>query len=698
MDMSAHPELLEALDTTADPEKARNRLARGRQDADRIGVGVGIQDGMTHLQSTTTASKGSPDVVRERDPTLALVVLLLGVWASTAAQASAAPAIPGVPDCKDAPAAQRPGDGLPASWTPRRRRPRRRETRSPRTRRRVSTSSTAMPGSAGTPTTWAVAASPRPGCGDGHDDRQRDAVTGELGRGRDQRAAQPDRAPRRVHGTAGRRRHRGQHPIKDAIWSPWGGAALLGVVMLLLWYSASGRIAAVTKAAGWAVLVLAVMAGVAQYPSRVSSFFDQTVTGTISQVNASTAGLAELPPTADPAKAQGALLVDRLALRLLAARGARLRRLGDRTEVGARAVQGQCLHLGGGPAGGRPVAGQAAAGPEGQRLEGRRSQVQDQDPSAYQALQGRSGNRTGSASWRSSGWASPACSASSPTCSCSPAWCMLRFLVMLFPAVAVLGVLSPMSSIVRRVANMAGASVVNVVSFAAGAAVHTTVISALLSRAQQGGMNLLVLVLCLVSTIAAFVLLFPLLSLTNVIGLSAGGRGVHALRRAGRLATRYGVTRKAVGDGEHDAGGEPGEEGSLGGGVTAGARSASAASMRYRTIQLPAESFGRPETQVGAAGPGGALAAARRPAASLPPASVRPGRAWRTCRRPRLGRPGRGGDRTARRDPAGHAPRAATGPDGVPGPVGGVGRCRGRPGAAQLRGEAGPRLRDGRPP
>ena len=202
---------------------------------------------------------------------------------------------------------------------------------------------------------------------------------------------------------------------------------------------------------------------------------------------------------------------------------------------------------------------------------------------------------------------------------------MLRFLVMLFPAVAVLGVLSPMSAIVRRVANMAGASVVNVVAFAAGAAVHTTVISALLSRAQQGGMNLLVLVLCLVSTIAAFVLLFPLLSLTNVIGLSAGGRGVHALRRAGRLATRYGVTRKAVGDGEHDAASEPGEEGSVGGAVAAGAQSASAASRRYRAIQLPAESFGRPEPRVGAAGPGGALAGARRPAVSLPSGSVSTG-------------------------------------------------------------------------
>ena len=45
MDMSAHPELLEALHTTADPEKARNRLARGRQEADDVGV----PDGMTHL-------------------------------------------------------------------------------------------------------------------------------------------------------------------------------------------------------------------------------------------------------------------------------------------------------------------------------------------------------------------------------------------------------------------------------------------------------------------------------------------------------------------------------------------------------------------------------------------------------------------------------------------------------------------------
>lgn len=31
MDMSAHPQLLEALKTTADPDKARDRIARGLQ-------------------------------------------------------------------------------------------------------------------------------------------------------------------------------------------------------------------------------------------------------------------------------------------------------------------------------------------------------------------------------------------------------------------------------------------------------------------------------------------------------------------------------------------------------------------------------------------------------------------------------------------------------------------------------------------
>jgi hypothetical protein len=151
-----------------------------------------------------------------------------------------------------------------------------------------------------------------------------------------------------------------------------------------------------------------------------------------------------------------------------------------------------------------------------------------------------------------------------------------------------------MSAIVHRVANMAGASVVNVVAFGAGAAVHTTVVSALLSRAQLGGMNLLILVLCLVSTLVAFVILFPLMSLTNIVGMSSAGRGAHALRDGGRLAGRYAMTRRAAADGGRDADLVGSSTDERQGGDVDPLR-ATGQSRRLRRISLPAEGFGRPE-------------------------------------------------------------------------------------------------------
>jgi len=384
--------------------------------------------------------------------------------------------------------------------------------------------------------------------------------------------------------------------IKDAIWSPWGGAALLGVVILLLFYSSAGRLSSVTKAAAWALLVLAVMSGVAQYPARVSAFFDETVTGTISQVNAATAGLSSVPATSDPARAQGGLLVDRLLY------DSWLRGEFGSPDSSAAKKWGPALFKASAytwaEAERAQVPDQATqlADEKATAFKAIAAEIQQKDPNAYLAMQGKAGDRSGVGLMTVFGVAFTSIFRIVADLFMFAGLVMLRFLVMLFPAVAVLGVMAPMSAIVHRVANMAGASVVNVVAFAAGAAVHTTVVSALLSRAQLGGMNLLVLTLCLVSTIVAFVLLFPLLSLTNIVGMSAGGRGVGALRRAGRLVGRYGMTRKAVEDGERDAdlvgssgsGEHVDQEGT-------GSGSGTGRSQHYRRINLPAESFGRPE-------------------------------------------------------------------------------------------------------
>jgi hypothetical protein len=158
---------------------------------------------------------------------------------------------------------------------------------------------------------------------------------------------------------------------------------------------------------------------------------------------------------------------------------------------------------------------------------------------------------------------------------------------MFFPAAAVIGVMAPMSGIVRQIANMAGASVVNVVAFSVGSTIHTTVVSAILSRATDTGMGFLALVLCVVVTLAAFVLLLPLLSFTQILGQSSHGQRL--LKRSGKRLVDYVVVRKGSGDGTKDAqqhqqpASEPEEPAEQ-----------DWTPRQVRRVNLPSEAFGRP--------------------------------------------------------------------------------------------------------
>jgi hypothetical protein len=74
-----------------------------------------------------------------------------------------------------------------------------------------------------------------------------------------------------------------------------------------------GQLSAVVAGAGWALLVLAVLAAVTAYPSRAASFFDDTITTTIGSLQARTAGLHGTTTAGpDATRAQGALTVDRV--------------------------------------------------------------------------------------------------------------------------------------------------------------------------------------------------------------------------------------------------------------------------------------------------------------------------------------------------------------------------------------------------
>lgn len=547
------------------------------------------------------------------------VVVGLGATLALAVPASAAPEIPGVPDCKDAPTAQMPGSGLPGYLDEGPEQP------PPPLDPFVSNPQTSVYeqyGYAGL--TWHTYDL---GCGGGlrDTDASIDTTMGNAflsgsvwitsaANGLHNKVSRPAQYMAPLDDVVTTVTHR----LRDSIWNPWGGAALVGVAALLLFYSYSGRLSSVTSAAAWALLVLAVVAGIAQYPTRVASFFDESVTSSISAVNASSAGLSSLPDSSDPARAQGALLVDRIAYDpwVRGEFGA-----GD-TEAArkwAPALFKASAFTWAEAAQARqdPEAGKEIAERKAENWKNTTAQIQAQDPVAYSYIQGKAGGRAGTGLMAFLGALFTAVFRLVADLFVFAGLVMLRLLVMFFPAVAVIGVMAPMASVVRQVGNIGGASVVNVVAFSVGSTIHTTVISAILSRAQDVGMGMLALVLCSVVTLAAFVVLYPLLSFTTILGQS--NRGQRLVKKAGSRLVDYVVIRKGTGDGNEDA--QPQTRPATDQPV----REQDWTPRQTRRVNLPAEAFGRP-SPVFTPIPEGERAltrAAVRPAAELEPAPRR---------------------------------------------------------------------------
>lgn len=383
--------------------------------------------------------------------------------------------------------------------------------------------------------------------------------------------------------------------LHDAIWSPWGALALLGVAVLLLVYSLHGRLSAIVSATAWALLVLAVLSGITAYPTRVAGFFDHTVTQTIGAVNQASTNLTTTGTTGsggDPGRAQGALLVDQILY------DAWLRgQFGD-SHSAAATKWGPTLYRE--SAFSRAEAAAAASKPDGikQVTEQKNNdwvattaQIQDTDPAAYAQVQGKAHGRAGTGMLALCGITFAALFRLIADLFLFTGLVMLRLLVMFFPAAAVIGVISPMSAIVRRIGNIAGASIVNVTAFGIGSTVHTITISAILTHTTTPGSGVLALVLCLVVSVAAFILLAPLLSLSNILGRPTG-HGNRLLRWGRRAGTEYLIGRKFTRDALTDTQQKPTPTPGTGG-QQAELRDKGPA--RYiRRVNLPPEAIGRP--------------------------------------------------------------------------------------------------------
>ncbi|QIM22016.1 hypothetical protein G7075_14175 [Phycicoccus sp. HDW14] len=339
--------------------------------------------------------------------------------------------------------------------------------------------------------------------------------------------------------------------LRDAIWSPWGGVALLGVAAMLLLQALRGHFPGVLSGVVWAVLILGVVAIITQYPSRASGFFDDTITSTIGSLQARTAGVeAPTAPGQGAARGQGALTVDRVLY------DAWLRgQLGSSDSAAAKRwgptlFQASAVSWSEEASATTPEASKQLTEDKAAQWKETADKIAEEDPATYAVLQGKAGGRMGTGAFALLGAVFVDLFRLVADVFLLAGLVMLRLLVMFLPAAAVVGVFAPMSGVVKQMANIGGAAVINVVAFSAGSVIYTAAITAVLSTADDTGMGIMALVLCLVITLAAFVLTAPLLSFTRIFG-HAGRRSRG--RRLGRQVTRYLVTRQGVNDGTKHA-------------------------------------------------------------------------------------------------------------------------------------------------
>lgn len=336
--------------------------------------------------------------------------------------------------------------------------------------------------------------------------------------------------------------------VHDTIWTPWGGAALLGVVVLLLYYSARGRLSDTLRGAVWALLVLTVLAGVVNYPTMSGQYYDKAVIGTLSALDAASAGAPSPSGSGGgAAQARASLLVDKVLYQAWL-RGEIGTAQGDAaTRWGPSLYRAQALSYDEVSTSETDPAKRAAlVEAKNQAWSTTAQQIQENDPGTYTVLQGRAGGRASAGALALFAAGTTTFFRIIADLFLAAGLVMLRILVMFFPAVAVLGVMVVFSGLVRRLANAAGAAVINVIAFGAASVLHTTIVTAALQRSSDG-LGWMSLVLCLLVTVILFILCLPLLSLTSLAGTTAReGWAKAGLRGAARLATNYALHRRGT--------------------------------------------------------------------------------------------------------------------------------------------------------
>ena len=330
--------------------------------------------------------------------------------------------------------------------------------------------------------------------------------------------------------------------LHQNLFASWVPALIAVLGVLILFRARRSSLATTAAAVGWALMVVLVATAVFRWPVAAGHFADQTVTSTLGSV---VNGLGGDEARVDPGVAVASNVQESLFYESWLAGTLGSTDSATARKYGAELFKAQALNW--------HEARIVQEDPErgAQIIEDKRErwgeladEIRDSDPTAYEHLTGkRSDTRIGYAMLSAVGalLALPFLLVSALLLLGS--FLIVRLAVMLFPAFATLGVLPAGRGLVLGLARTVGAALVNAVVFGIGAAITIRVLGLILDPASRLPMWLSFVLLPLFGFVM-WVALKPFRRLTHMVsphadpfGDAAGSVG-DASRRTGRFARK----------------------------------------------------------------------------------------------------------------------------------------------------------------
>lgn len=305
--------------------------------------------------------------------------------------------------------------------------------------------------------------------------------------------------------------------LKTALFDQWALLFLALAGIGILWKIRRMKVSHAATMVGWALLVFIVSAAVFQWPLRAGHAADTTVTTVLGSINSGITGATG--QKGDPADQVAQNLTNAVLYEQWKtgefgdANGATAKKYAKDMWESQTLTWADAKLIEDDPDG----AGKRLLEFKKKQFEETAAKIKDEDPAAYEYLQGKKPeDRFGSAFMALFG-AVVAC----PFLLVSSvliliAFVLVRFAVIFFPVVATFSVSYQFRGMLKGLANVVAAAVVNCIAFGAGASVAILCIGVLLSPTSQLPIVLRLLLVCL-TTVIMWSVLKPFTKLTTMV-------------------------------------------------------------------------------------------------------------------------------------------------------------------------------------